>query len=677
MGSYEIQFPDLQTVLLKNQMIRVRDGIHLAADVYLPDEELKKKNNWNRLPAVMEYIPYRKDEAVPGKRFSEVLARKGYAVVRVDIRGTGSSEGINQDEYTVREQWDGYDAVEWIASQPWCDGQVNIMGISYGGFTALQIAGLQPPHLRTIIPVDFTDNRYTDDCVYCGGLLRMYYNVALYGTQMVAYNAMPPSTLLDENQYAAIWKTHLENNTPYFLNWFQNPLENSYWENGSASAFTEKIQCPVFLIGGWRDGYPNPPFRLFQKLKSPKKIWVGPWNHAWPEKAIPGPRVDYLEEVCRWLDYWCKEISTGIMDEPAIHFFVQSFQKPDPDCLDSAGYWRAERIYPFDALESKKVFLTFDHCLAEKKIDDTAACNLEYYPQTGVRTGLWSGGIMFGLPDDHRKDEAYSQVFDSPVYEENSIIFGRPEFSCTVSSDVPVVGLCVCLSEVAPNGTSALITKGILNLARDHTFSEIKILEKYEKRKVQIFLDHTAWQISKGNKIRLSLSSGDFPNIWPTPYPAKTSISIGGTDAAVFSLPILHSVSKESVRQFKPSAKIINSHTENPDTPVWEIKEDLLRQTTAVRIAQKSEFRSNENIDYTHDQDSSFTVSQKNPADAVATGTCVCVQKKAETEIKAKSMVSIRSDNQNFHLYITLEVYNADRIIFTKKWTERYSRAGM
>ena len=137
--------------------------------------------------------PYRKDDVAPGSRFYEALVMRGYAVARVDVRGTGASQGVTADEYTLDEQLDGYDTVEWLAAQPFCDGHVNIMGISYGGFTALQVATHAPNHLTSIIPIDFTHDRYTDDCHYRGGLLRMYYDPGVYGSAMVARNALPPS----------------------------------------------------------------------------------------------------------------------------------------------------------------------------------------------------------------------------------------------------------------------------------------------------------------------------------------------------------------------------------------------------------------------------------------------------------------------------------------------------
>ena len=179
--------------LVRDVMIPMRDGVRLAADLYVPDDGDGRADLPDEpLPVVMDYIPYRKDEVDPtGLRHYLELPRHGYILARVDIRGTGGSEGHAVDEYVAQEQVDGYDAIEWIAAQPWCDGHVNMMGISYGGFTALQVATLQPPHLTSIIPVDFTDDRYTDDCHYRGGLLRMYYDIGWYGTRMIAWNAMP------------------------------------------------------------------------------------------------------------------------------------------------------------------------------------------------------------------------------------------------------------------------------------------------------------------------------------------------------------------------------------------------------------------------------------------------------------------------------------------------------
>ena len=171
--------------LLRTLRIPMEDGVRLAADAYLPASETARQG-YDRFPAVVDYIPYRKDDFDPQHNTEYLyLARHGYAAVRVDIRGTGASEGVSTDEYTLQEQRDGVAVVEWLAQQPWCDGHVNLMGASYGGFTALQVAAHNPPHLTSIIPFYFTDDRYTDDCHYRGGLLRQYYDVGLYGNSMM------------------------------------------------------------------------------------------------------------------------------------------------------------------------------------------------------------------------------------------------------------------------------------------------------------------------------------------------------------------------------------------------------------------------------------------------------------------------------------------------------------
>ena len=323
----------------KNVRIPMRDGAHLGADLYHPADMD------GPLPVVMEYIPYRKDEVPPGDRFYGALPLHGYIVARIDIRGTGASEGVVIDEYVEQEQLDGYDAIEWMAAQPWCTGDVNMMGISYGGFTSLQVATHRPPHLRSIIPMYFTDDRYTDDCHYRGGLMRKYYDASFYGNFMIAYNALPPYAEWEPN-WAEIWEEHLERNEPYILRWLEHQTDGPYWRHGSVGDIADRIECPVFMIGGWRDGYPNPPLRLYERLQCPKRVLIGPWNHNVPDVAVPGPRIDYLQEVARWLDHWCKGADNGVMDEAPVVVFMQTHERPDADRLEAAGEWRAERAWP-------------------------------------------------------------------------------------------------------------------------------------------------------------------------------------------------------------------------------------------------------------------------------------------------------------------------------------------
>ncbi len=167
----------------------------------------------------------------------------------------------------------------------------------------------------------------------------MYYDIGWYGTRMIAWDAMPPDPEWSLDDWAAVWERHIADNEPYLLKWLRHQTDGPYWRNGSVGDGAG-IACPAFLIGGWRDGYPNPPLRLYRSLAArglPVKVLVGPWNHAWPDAAIPGPRIDYLREVVRWLDHWCKGASNGVMDEPPVVVYMQASEPPVVDRLESGG----------------------------------------------------------------------------------------------------------------------------------------------------------------------------------------------------------------------------------------------------------------------------------------------------------------------------------------------------
>src|SRR5439155_11105701 len=490
------------------------------------------------LPVVMEYIPYRRDEVAPGTRFYAHLPRHDYLVARVDVRGTGASEGVSVDEYVLEEQLDGYDAVEWLAAQDWCDGHVNMMGISYGGFTSLQVASHAPPHLSTIVPMYFTDDRYTDDCHYRGGLLRLYYDPAFYGSFMIAYNAMPPYPEWSGGEWAAIWEHHLAHNEPYLLKWLHHQVDGPYWRNGSVRDVVDRIQCPAFLIGGWRDGYPNPPLRLFEALRAPKKVLVGPWNHAVPDIAIPGPRIDYLREVVRWLDHWCKGRDTGIMDEPPVVLFVQHAEPPIVDRLESAGQWRAEPDWPPPGASERTLYLAEGEALAEEPGADGVDA-YEYNPAVGTTAGLWSGGIQFGLPGDQRPDETFSLVYTSAALEADLVVVGRPRMVLHVTSSATTMGFAVSVADVAPGGTSHLVSKGMLNGTRRESLSEPKPIVPGEVMELLVELDATGWRFPRGHRIRVAIAGADWPNVWPTPEKGTNEAYRGPRRQSRLVLPVV------------------------------------------------------------------------------------------------------------------------------------------
>jgi putative CocE/NonD family hydrolase len=675
--------------LVRDVLIPMRDGVRLAADLYVPDAGDGRGGSGDPglpaepLPVVMEYLPYRKDEVDPGgtvRHYLE-LPRNGYILARVDIRGTGGSQGHAVDEYVAQEQEDGYDAIEWIAAQPWCDGHVNMIGISYGGFTALQVATLQPPHLTSIIPVDFTDDRYTDDCHYRGGLMRMYYDVGYYGTRMVAWNAMPTDPTFSGDGAREIWKRHVTEDEPYLLAWFRHQVDGPYWRQGSVGDIADRIVCPTFLIGGWRDGYPNPPIRLFERLPGPKRLLIGPWDHRYPDAGIPGPRIDHLREVVRWLDRWCRGRDDGFADTPPIVVFMQEAGSLAPDRLESAGQWRAEPAWPPAATTERSFELGPEGRLAEAtahggsvEADAPGPDRLVVDPSVGLTNGLWSGGVQFGLPGDQRPDEALSLTYTTAPLDAPLSILGRARADLHVAASVAVLGVAVSLCDVAPDGASHLVAKGMLNGTRRSSLTDPEPLVPGEVVPLTIEIDATAWRFNAGHRIRVSIAGADFPNVWPTPSPATLELHRSAEARSRIVLPVVPDDGPIAPPAFAPSPVVVR-HVSAFDPPAsWTVTRDGLTGRVASEIQFQTVHVTPDGTRIERDAQSTCEVDPRDPAHAVVRAMHRCVSGRDGHAVESRAETIMAGTATAFDVTIDLVVTVDDEPPVERRWVERIPR---
>lgn len=669
--------------LVRDILIPMRDGTRLAADVYVADADAGPDGLPARpMPLVMDYLPYRKDEVDPAAmRHYLELPRHGYPLVRVDIRGTGGSEGHAVDEYVAQEQVDGYDAIEWLAEQPWCDGHVNMMGISYGGFTALQVATLQPPHLTSIIPVDFTDDRYTDDCHYRGGLLRLYYDLGWYGTRMIVWNAMPTDPAFAADGSRAIWERHVAEDEPYLLAWLNHQVDGPYWRQGSVADAVERITCPAFLIGGWRDGYPNPPLRLFSRLGGPRKLLIGPWDHRYPDGAIPGPRIDHLREVVRWLDHWCRGRETGVMDEPPIVVFMQEAGSLSPGRTESAGRWRAEASWPPAGATEETLTLAGGGRLAATA-DSTGAGagagdavdRLRVDPTTGIGSGLWSGGVPFGLPGDQREDESRSLVYTSEPLAAPLSILGRPRAVLAVASTESVIGVAVTLADVAPDGASHLVTKGMLNVTRRDSLTDPLPLEPGAVEGISVELDATGWRFGTGHRIRVAVAGGDWPNVWPTPGPAELALHHGPSHRSRVLLPVVPDEGSLEPPAFAASPVVVRHGADFEPPATWTVTRDELTGRATATIRVRTTHTTPDGTLIERDAGCVCEVDPADPGGAVARGWHRCRSTRDGHVTAGSAEVAIAAGNDAFGVTIDLSVAVDDAAPVTRRWDERIPR---
>src|SRR5579871_66892 len=308
---------------VEHAWIPLSDGTRLAVRYWLPEDAEQ-----NPVPAILEYIPYSKRDMTPARdeRMHVYFAGHGFAALRVDMRGSGESEGVLLDEYLTQEQDDALEVIAWIAAQPWCTGRVGMMGKSWGGFNSLQVAARQPPALKAIITVYSTVDRYNDDVHYKGGCLLT--ENATWAFVMFGSAARPPDPVLVGDGWRDMWRARLSVVRPWVIDWLKHQRRDAYWKHGSVCEDYAAIKCPVYAIGGWADGYANAVPRLLEGLRVPRKGLIGPWGHQFPNQAWPGPRIGFLQEALRWWDHWLKDIDTGIMDEPMYRVWLQHSVEP-------------------------------------------------------------------------------------------------------------------------------------------------------------------------------------------------------------------------------------------------------------------------------------------------------------------------------------------------------------
>ncbi len=511
------------------------DGALLGARLWLPDSPADKVH-----PAILEYIPYRKDDYSAARDAATIawFADKGYACLRVDMRGSGSSDGIMFDEYSEQEIDDGVAVINWMAEQDWCNGSVATIGISWGGITGLQLAQRAPKPLKTVIALGASEFRYYDDAGYYMGC--MVGQTIGWATMMFGYNTRPPDPVLQGDNWRSLWLERL-NQTPHYLeHWLTHQREDDYWLRGSVGTDYDAIKIPVYAVSGHADCWPNTVPRLLQNLSSPVRGLQGAWCHRYPHLGVPGPTVNFLEDAARWFDHWLKGEDTGMMDESTYQVYIQDSVRPKSHYDHRPGRWVGEPSWPSPNIDIQKFYLQAPNVTIGlgkiKQLGQASICS----PQNiGLASGEYMPWFAFGpadeLPGDQQQEDAGSLVFDFQIDEDDVCILGNPQVELSLQSDKPQALIAVRLCDVWPNGQSTLITRGILNLSQRDGKLTPKILDLNTKYLVKVNLNHVGYTVPAGHTLRVALSSSYWPIAWPSPTNSTLTVS---TNESVLNLPL-------------------------------------------------------------------------------------------------------------------------------------------
>jgi uncharacterized protein len=490
------------------------DGTRLAARIWLPEDA-----EGDPVPAVLEYLPYRKSDAF-AKRDSyhqPYFAGHGYAGVRVDLRGSGDSDGILLDEYLPQELDDALEVIAWLAEQPWCSGSVGMFGISWGGFNGLQVAARRPPALKAVISMCASEDRYADDVHYIGGCV-LGVDMLQWAATMLTLCAQPPDPAAVGEGWRSTWFERMERTPAFIEAWLGHQRRDDYWRQGSVCEDYSQIEAAVYAVGGWADGYSNAIPRLVAGLPGPRKGLIGPWSHAFPHDGQPGPSIGFLQECLRWWDQWLKGMDTGIMDEPVLRAWIQDALPPADHYAERPGRWVTEAQWPSRSIEVRELDLPGVFPLTHRSVEST-----------GADAGAWcADGGQGDWPPDQRAEDARSAVFTFPALDEQPIdLLGFPEVELTLESDRPEALVAVRLCSVAPDGSSLLITRGVLNLTHREGHDKVEPLEPGRLYDVTVRLDAIGHAVPAGHQLRVAVSSAYWPWAWPSPKPVTLTIQDG------------------------------------------------------------------------------------------------------------------------------------------------------
>jgi uncharacterized protein len=503
--------------------IPMSDGIGLAAKIWLPEDA-----DDDPVPAVLELLPYRRTDGTAARdevRYPYV-AGHGYAGVRVDLRGSGDSGGVLDDEYSEQEQRDAEEVIAWLAAQPWCTGSVGMWGISWGGFNSLQLAARRPPALKAIIAMMASDDRYADDVHYRGGAV-LGLDMVHWSTYMLLANAQPPDPAVVGERWRDLWHQRLEANRPLADLWLAHQRRDGYWRHGSVCEDYDAIECAVYAVGGWQDGYTNAVPRLLERLSCPRRGLIGPWGHCFPESGTPLPAVGFLQEAVRWWDHWLKGRDTGMMDEPTLRAYVQDSVRPRVTYRERPGRWYGAAAWP--PPEATPLRFHLNAGTLGSAAEPPVEFAIRGRQTTGIdAAGPWCGeGAAADDPDDQRRDDGESLCFTSAPLDDDLALLGFPKVTLELAADRPLAVVCVRLCEVFGDGASKLVTRGVLNLTHRNGHEHPEPLEPGRTIAVEVELDAIGHVFAAGNRIRVAVSPTYWPWLWPSPQPVTLRLRSG------------------------------------------------------------------------------------------------------------------------------------------------------
>ena len=663
--------PAVREFEIRRDTLALKDGVRLSVTYFLP----RPKKAGERFPVLLEFLPYRKDDSFYLRDYPlhSYWARDGFASAKVDLRGTGSSEGLAPErEYSDQELDDAIEVIAQLARMPWSNGNVGMWGISWGGFNAIQVAMRQPPALKAILAADAADNVFRDSVDYLDGA----FHVDSYHLQVHHEAALPrsPEYPLDD----AYVRDRFDRK-PWLFTYVRHQQDGPFWRKSALRFDPSRLKVPAYLIGGLLDGYRDAIPRMLEGASAPVQAEIGPWNHSWPNDGTPGPNHEWGRTALafwnRWLGSGAKP-ATG-SPEKRLAVFVRDAHEPDARLENTPGHWRYEE-WPIRRTTWRTLHAAPNAALSASA-PTSAEDQLRYAPGFGIAAGLW-----WGEPTgDMRPDDAGSLVYDSPRLTEPFEIVGLPRVRLRALVDAPLAHFIARLEDVHPDGRVSLVAAALLNGAQRGDPLRPKPLLPGRPTDLAFELHFTTWTFRPGHRVRLAVSNAQFPMIWPTPHRMTMTLMLG--EGTAVSLPVVPTEARETPAWTPPEPRLQRPDARYGECDSWpngtqEWTRDQLRgevryewrTSCAWELDAEGEtparrFRSTER--------NLYAVNENDPARATFRGDETHTIELPARRLELRTTLEVRSDATTFYVVFTRRILENERLVREKQWAEEIPRS--
>ncbi|WP_435115735.1 CocE/NonD family hydrolase [Halolamina sp. C58] len=479
-------------------------------------------------PVVLVYTPYHKDDLSDTRSdpMVEYLVDAGYEVVVADAVGTGASDGLVEQPFTADEGRHGAAVVEWLAERAWSNGRVGIVGKSYPGTTALEIAAEEPDGLAAIVPIHAPAKIY--DAYFDGGALAFLRTCGQWAPNF-EYLPLQPPVDRSVDGWAERWTDRLDaldDREPFLFQYLDHLEKDEYW--AAKDVPVEEISVPTLAVGGYRDAFGGGTLDYADRIDAPTEVILGPWRHAMPEQGETA-RIDFLGEMESWFDHHLRDEGDR-ESSPAIRYWTE---RPDGDDR-LAGEWRAREAWP--TAESDDA-VAFDLGRDGLSTDGSSTDATDHWQ---VDYGVGHASIGFEIPGgtdlDTTPDDDRSLTYGTGPLADAFELTGSGEVRLAVVPEGSAQLLAVRVVDVAPDGTGRLVTHGVTRAELDGEIdpsgepgAEPEPLTPGESHTVDVSLRPTSHVFEPGHELRVAVSGAFFPYVSPPDGSAGFELRTAGS----------------------------------------------------------------------------------------------------------------------------------------------------